>query len=453
MNVRRPNLWGAIGLALLALVAMGRPAQAVPSYASQTGQPCTACHVGAFGPQLTPFGRAFKIGGYTQSGGDGLAAHIPLSAMVLDSFTNTTQGQGGPAAPHFAANSNPALDQISVFLAGRLNDYAGIFGQATYNGVADTTHWDNTDLRVTAPIDLPSDANLRVGMSFNNGPTVQDPYNTTFAWGFPYVQSALAPVPATNPIITSLIGNTLGATVYGWYDNALYVEAGVYGTMSPALAKIVGDYNYPGTSSSPMPYLRAAYEWDWSGQAAEIGALGLYSQLQPGGMPGFGTDKYTDLSIDGTYQWIGDGTNIVSFYTIYTHEHRQLDASYAEGLASNPTGHLDQLRANVSYYYQNTYGISFGVQKTDGSADTLLYTPGPISGSNNGKPNSTAFITEIDWIPFGKSDSWAAPFANLKFGAQYTAYTQFNGGGGNYDGAGRSAGANNTLYVFSWLAF
>jgi hypothetical protein len=40
-------------------------AQAVPNYAQQTGQPCTACHIGAYGPQLTAFGRAFKIGGYT----------------------------------------------------------------------------------------------------------------------------------------------------------------------------------------------------------------------------------------------------------------------------------------------------------------------------------------------------------------------------------------------------
>jgi hypothetical protein len=34
------------------------------SWLAQTGQPCSARHVGAFGPQLTPFGRAFKIGDY-----------------------------------------------------------------------------------------------------------------------------------------------------------------------------------------------------------------------------------------------------------------------------------------------------------------------------------------------------------------------------------------------------
>ena len=64
----------AAGFAITVAMAISRTAQAVPSFVEQTGQPCTMCHVGAFGPQLTPFGRAFKIGGYTQGGGEGWAA-------------------------------------------------------------------------------------------------------------------------------------------------------------------------------------------------------------------------------------------------------------------------------------------------------------------------------------------------------------------------------------------
>jgi hypothetical protein len=97
--------------------------------AQQTGEPCTTCHIGGFGPQLTPFGRAFKIGGYTQTGGEGLASEIPLSAFVLSWFTNTEAGQPGGAAPHFGDNNNnAALDQVSLFLAGRITDYAGASG-------------------------------------------------------------------------------------------------------------------------------------------------------------------------------------------------------------------------------------------------------------------------------------------------------------------------------------
>ena len=113
---------------------MATRANAVPAFAQQTGEPCTTCHIGGFGPQLTPFGRAFKIGGYTQTGGEGLASKIPLSAFVISSFTNTQAGQPGGAAPHFGDNNNAAFDQVSVFLAGRITDYAGGFVQGTYSG-------------------------------------------------------------------------------------------------------------------------------------------------------------------------------------------------------------------------------------------------------------------------------------------------------------------------------
>ena len=43
------------------------PANALPSYARQTGQPCGTCHTDFAG--LTPYGRRFKIEGYTMGGG------------------------------------------------------------------------------------------------------------------------------------------------------------------------------------------------------------------------------------------------------------------------------------------------------------------------------------------------------------------------------------------------
>ncbi|MDR3535418.1 MAG: hypothetical protein P4L71_02850, partial [Acetobacteraceae bacterium] len=114
---------------------------------------------------------------------------------------------------------------------------------------------------------------------------------------------------------------------------------------------------------------------------------------------------------------------------------------------------LNQIRANVAYWYQNTYGVTLGWQKTWGPANPLSYGPGELTGSANSKPNSNAFIVEADWVPFGKADSWGAPWANVKLGAQYIAYTQFNGSSSNYDGSGRNAGANNTFLLFGWLAF
>ena len=432
-------------------------AQAVPSFAQQTGQPCSSCHIGAFGPQLTAFGRAFKIGGYTQTGGD-TTTPIPLSLMLLGSYSNTTKGQGGPAANNYGDNGNFAMDQISVFAGGRIADYAGAFVQVTFNGIDSSFHLDNTDLRLTTPFHV-GDTELRVGLDINNGPTVQDPYNSTYAWGYPYVASALVPTPAAQPLLANgLTGNSLGATLYAWYDRSLYLEAGLYNTYGPSLLSWTGNAYGPGSTSNPAPYLRAAYEWNWNGQSAHVGAIFLHSNINPAtsaftSIGALGHDSYTDYAIDGGYQYIGDGTHIVSLLGIFDHEHQNLSGTFNAGSASQASNDLNQIRLTATYYYLQTYGVTASWQKTWGTPDPGLYAPAPLTGSANGKPNSNAFIFEADYVPFGKTDSWAGPWVNLKLGVQYTLYTQFNGGTSNYDGSGRNAGDNNALYVFAWMIF
>src|ERR1700722_8483002 len=60
INVR--SVW--ICAVLIAASLFGaRGAYAVPSYARETGLPCSSCHTTA--PELTPFGRLFKLNGYT----------------------------------------------------------------------------------------------------------------------------------------------------------------------------------------------------------------------------------------------------------------------------------------------------------------------------------------------------------------------------------------------------
>jgi hypothetical protein len=448
----------ALSTAILVVFLLAGKAEAVPSFAAQTGEPCSSCHIGAFGPQLTPLGQAFKIGGYTQTGGQGIAASVPVSAMVLGSFTNTNASQPEPPTPGFARNNNFALDQISLFLAGRITDNLGAFVQGTYSGTDRAFSLDNSDIRLTAPITL-KDSELRLGVSVNNGPTVQDPFNSTYAWIFPFASSALAPVPTAQPLLAGgLLGNSIGSTVYAWYDRSLYLEAGVYNTYGPSLLSATGTTYGPGATANPAPYARAAYEWNWNGQSAHIGTVFLYSDINPAtaartATGAFGRNSYTDYAIDGGYQFLGDRTHIATADAIFTHETADLHGSTALGGSSQKSSPLNQIRLNLTYYYKNTYGLTFGWQDTWGKANPLLYPSAPVTGSANGKPNSNAFILEADWVPFGKPDSWGAPFANLKIGLQYTIYTRFNGGTTNYDGFGRNASGNNTLFLYAWLEF
>src|SRR5665213_654716 len=96
---------GALALLIigsLALVLATPSAEALPSYARQTGQQCAACHNGF--PELTPYGRLFKLNGYTFGGGQSNVP--PIAAMVIPTFTHTDSGQPGGAGTHYANNDN-----------------------------------------------------------------------------------------------------------------------------------------------------------------------------------------------------------------------------------------------------------------------------------------------------------------------------------------------------------
>ena len=196
-DMRHFAIWRDISMSarLIALVSgllalsIGH-ASAIPAFAEQTGQPCSACHVGSFGPQLTPFGRQFKLEGYTMRAGETFTN--PVSAMAILSFVNTAQDQAAPPAPHYGTNNNATIDQISLFVAGGIGDHIGGFTQWTYDGVGRAFTWDSMDLRATTHATL-FGSDVLAGLSLNNAPGVQDVWNTLPAWGYPFTGSAVAP--------------------------------------------------------------------------------------------------------------------------------------------------------------------------------------------------------------------------------------------------------------------
>src|SRR6267154_4172434 len=81
------------------------------------------------------------------------------------------------------------------------------------------------------------------------------------------------------------------------------------------------------------------------------------------------------------------------------------------------------------------------------------YSPGALTGSSHGSPDTRGYILQFECVPLGKLQSWGRPWANARVGLQYTGYVRFNGGTANYDGFGRSAGQNDSLFLFLWMAF
>jgi len=429
------------------LIAMGlaaSPARAIPAFAVQTGQPCSSCHIGGYGPQLTPFGRTFKLEGYTTRASDDA---FPVSAMAMSSFVTSSKAQETPPADHYSDNNNVSLDQASLFVAGGIGDHFGGFSQWTYDGIGRAFSWDNLDLRATDHVTIDG-SDVLLGLSFNNAPAVEDVWNTLPAWGFPYTTSDLAPAPAASTIFDGgLAQSVLGATAYAYWDSNIYTEVGFYWSPSIGFLSALGTDFGAGAISGVAPYVRLAYQKDYGNQNFEIGGFGFFPDLYPGGDMSTGkTDSYSDTGIDGSYQFMGDGNNIYTVNARFTHESQHLAASELLGAAAN-NDTLEDLRLDASYYWQNMIGGSVQLFDTWGSSDTLLY-----AGDNNFKPDSTGMTFQIDATPWGTQASPFGPRFNMRVGVQYTLYTKFDGADKNYDGTGRSASDNNTLRIFTWLS-
>jgi len=434
--------WFQFLLAIAATAFSGGEAAAVPAFADQTGQPCSACHVGGFGPQLTTFGRQFKILGYTART---QADTVPVSAMAIVSYLRTSADQ--PSAPHYSPNNNVALDQISLFLAGGISENFGGFSQYTYDGVARAFSWDNLDLRAVDQLTI-SGTDVVVGLSVNNNPAVQDPWNTLPAWGFPYTDSALAPSPGAATVLNGgLAQSALGVSAYAWWNSEIYTEAGLYWTPGRGFMRAMGADGGAVIRGS-APYVRLGYEKDYDNQNFQIGVSGLFPNLYPGGdRTAASSDKYQDLSADASYQYSGDGSNVYQINMRYTNEHQSLDATYALGGSTNAADTLEEFEADASYYWQNQVGLTAGYFSNWGSTDSLLY-----AGNRTGKPNSAGFIFQLDGTPFGQTASTFGNHLNLRLGVQYRLFTQFDGATKNYDGAGSNSSGNGAFRVFTWLA-
>ena len=66
-----------------------------------------------------------------------------------------------------------------------------------------------------------------------------------------------------------------------------------------------------------------------------------------------------------------------------------------------------------------------------------------VFGNLSGNPGTRGVTLEAFWTPI----------QYVRVGAQYTAYSRFNGASTNYDGFGRNARDNNSLFLYVWAAY
>jgi hypothetical protein len=409
---------------LLLLLGTALSCHAMPSYARQTGMECSGCHVGAFGPQLTPAGILFKVTGYSDS--DGKEGKIPLSAMVVASWTRTRADQN-PAPEHLKTNNNLTLNEASLFLAGRLADRLGAFVQVTHNGVDHSTALDQTDIRFADTVNL-GGTDTVLGLSLNNNPGVQDPFNTMPIWSFPFTSSeaGFGTGETATLINGGLEGRVLGLNAYALWSKTIYAELGTYRSLSPKAQDELGLGTDPQRLGSNV-YWRLAWMADMKSQAFHAGLFGWDARLSPDRAAAAPQDRYGDIGIDAGYQFLGTREHIVTVNASHIAERR------TDGAGGGLT-RLRESRLNASYHFQQTWGASAGWFSTTGS------DPGA---------RTSGTLWQVDWTPWGKEDH-AAPepfgFANLRLGVQLWHYDHFGG-----DAV--SARSHDTAFLFAWGAF
>jgi hypothetical protein len=424
---------GAVAMLILggsALMLVSTPARAVPPFARQTGLACEACHT--VPPELTAFGRRFKLNAYT------LTTRPPFVNDIDDHKKDTlwltdlpgigvlfqaTYNQFDRAPPDSAVNGAKAQagnlqfpQQWSIIAAGAISDHVGGFLQMTYVQPAGTYGIDNTEIRYS---DHTENNDWVWGVAFNNDPSNQDAWNNIPAYPIPDFTgqtlwaTGIDGATVHAPFYGGLIGLVAGPTAYVWYKDSIYLgfseyhaaKAGsVINTLDSSNLSLGG-----GTIEGWAPYWRAAYERDWGYHSVQIGTEGMYAKFTPSVIagqtldPGF-INRYTDVSFDWQYQYNGQH-NIFTFLGRYTHETQSNDPGLVPTYFSNSTDHLSQWSVTAEYYYNRHFGGMVNFVRASGSND-------PAFNGGNGSPGNQYEVLELDYLPW----------LNFRFLLQYNIY-------------------------------
>jgi hypothetical protein len=450
-RVRRRTTAAVVGGAAALLLLGSSPAAAIPSFARQTRLPCSACHTQF--PELTEMGRSFKLNGYVlrsidavevadSAGHQELLLNLPSILSMMFQASATTTAHSMPGAKNFSVF---LPDQLSLFLAGEIGPKLGAFVQVTMDPQSGTLGIDNTELRYATQTHL-AGKSATVGLSVNNNPAISDLWNTTPVWGFPFSSSAIGPTPAAAAAIDGVLGQKVaGLAAFAFINNTVYAEFGGY-RASPigAAQPLTADSAVTGVVRGIAPYWRVALTKGWGNDILMVGTYGLAERQYPGGgapLTGL-TDGFLDIAADAQFMR-SYGKDSFTLAATWIHERQNLDATFAAGGAAAASHTLNTFRGRITYHGGQRYGLTLAPFIISGDADATLRAPASVTGSVTGSPNSSGIIAEADFMPW----------QNVRLSAQYTMYGKFNGRSTDYDGSGRNASWNNTLYVSMWLMY
>src|SRR5438046_3315465 len=352
-------------------------ARLTPTYARQTGLACSACHTHF--PELTPTGRAFKLNGYvfrrseslegkSPEGQQSLLLNLvaPVSLMFQTSYTSMKK-----ALPGTQNGTVLFPDQLSLFTGGEITPHVGGFLQVTFDPQSGQLGVDNADFRFATHATLLS-KRATLGLSLNNNPTVQDVWNSTPAWGFPYGSSAVAPAPAAATLVDGTLGQQVaGLTAYTMWNDRVYGQLGAY-RHAPAGIQRPLDATATDVIKGAAPYWRVAFPNVWGQNYLSVGTYGLAASVFPEGVVG-PANRFTEVALDIAYMHSFGSDSFTLDGTWIPEKH-----TWTAGGAANPTNTLRMFRMDAIYHIGTRNALTLAPFVTTGAGATLLYAAAPV---------------------------------------------------------------------------
>ena len=231
------------------------------------------------------------------------------------------------------------------------------------------------------------------------------------------------------PLIESLGMQVAGLGAYALYNNWLFGELTLYRSAQQGAAN-------PADSTTTMaikglsPYWRLAVQHQWGDSYLELGTFGMRSRHFANGIAGE-MDNFTDIGFDFQYE------RTLPFGALTLHSSLITETENREALAPQPTKlKFNTFKIDGNLYLKNGFGATVGYFTKSGTADVNV-------ASLTNKPDSKGCIFQVEYLPW----------FNTKLSLQYIVYNKFDGSKKNYDGIGRNANHNNTLYILAWINF
>ena len=343
----------------------------LPSYARQTGLACSACHYQFL--TLTPFGRKFKLNGYTltnlptleekdstNGGRLSLSPFSLLSAMVTAGVTHTRD-----ALPDTQNGAAALPQELSGFLAGRISSQVGLFSQFTYAGADGSIRHRQRGHPVRRQRQRGRQHRAGLWGDAQQQPLGPGSVEHDSGVGLPVHRvGCRARRGGGYAIDEGLAQNVLGLGGYAMVGNLVYGEVSVYRS---ALQGAAAPTSETGAIDGVAPYWRLAFQKEWEHRYLMIGTFGLHGSLFPDVLRG-PTNTYTDMGADAQFETAA-GKREPGRPRLVDRGAPDAGCGRRPGRRRNVKNTLQVVRMNASYYPQQWLGVTGGYFDTWGTSD------------------------------------------------------------------------------------